>query len=232
MADTTLPTLTEAASLAGVDLLLVRKDGQTSDQKLTGANLFTSIENNVDIGNLSGTALPAAVVSSSLTSVGTIATGVWSGTDVAVADGGTGASDAATARTNLGLAIGTDVQAFDADTVKKDVANVYTKQQNFGTATLTDGANIAWNLDDGQSAKVTLGGNRTLDNPTNMIDGGTYILRVIQDATGSRTLGFGTAYKWPGGTPPTLTTTANAVDILSFVSDGTNMYGVSQLAFS
>jgi hypothetical protein len=40
---------------------------------------------------------------SSITTLGTITTGVWNGTDVAVADGGTGASDAATARTNLGI---------------------------------------------------------------------------------------------------------------------------------
>jgi hypothetical protein len=40
---------------------------------------------------------------SSITTLGTITTGIWNGTDVAVADGGTGASDAATARTNLGI---------------------------------------------------------------------------------------------------------------------------------
>lgn len=50
-----------------------------------------------------------------VTALGTIGTGVWEATDVAVAHGGTGASTAADARTNLGLAIGTDVQAYDAD---------------------------------------------------------------------------------------------------------------------
>lgn len=52
---------------------------------------------------LSGTTLGSGVTGSSLTSVGTIATGVWNGTDIAVADGGTGASTAAGAKTNLGF---------------------------------------------------------------------------------------------------------------------------------
>ena len=50
---------------------------------------------------LSGTTLGSGVTGSSLTSVGTIATGLWNGTDIAIADGGTGASTAAGARTNL-----------------------------------------------------------------------------------------------------------------------------------
>ena len=52
---------------------------------------------------LSNNTLGSGVTSSSLTSVGTITTGVWNGTDIAVADGGTGASDAAGAKTNLGF---------------------------------------------------------------------------------------------------------------------------------
>ena len=51
---------------------------------------------------LSGTTLGSTIVTSSLTAVGTIATGTWEATDVAVAHGGTGASTAAAARTNLG----------------------------------------------------------------------------------------------------------------------------------
>ena len=92
--------------------------------------------------------------------------------------------------------------------------------------------NVSWDLQSNQVAKITLDGNLVIDNPTNMVDGATYILTLTQDGTGSRTATWGSAFKWPGGTAPTLSTGANDVDIITFVSDGTNMYGVFQGDFS
>lgn len=149
-----------------------------------------------------------------------------------IAFGGTGAATAAAARTSLGLAIGSDVQAYDANTAKKNVAQTYTKTQNFGLTTLTDAATIAWDASSNQVAGVTLGGNRTLGNPSNKQAGATYILIVKQDATGNRTLAYNSVFKFPNGVTPVLSTAANAIDILTFVCDGTNMYGVCQKAFS
>ena len=120
-------------------------------------------------------------------------------------------------------------QIIDQD--DRDVANEYVQQQGFDMQSLTDGANIAWNLDNAQCAKVTLAGNRTLDNPTNIQEGTTYVLTVVQDATGSRTLAYGTNYFFPGSTDPTLTTAANAIDVLTFVGHNGKMLGVSNLNF-
>lgn len=119
-----------------------------------------------------------------------------------------------------------------ADIARLNATQEWTRTQNFDATTLVDSASIAWDASQNQVCSVILAGNRTLSNPTNLQDGGTYILIVKQDAIGGRTLSYGSAYKWPGGTAPTLTTSANAVDILSFVSDGTNMYGVESLDFS
>jgi len=98
--------------------------------------------------------------------------------------------------------------------------------RNFGIDPLTDATNISWDLDDVQVSEVTLEGNRILDNPTNMIAGETYVLMVVQDVTGTRTLTYGSAYKWSGGVVPELTVSGDALDIITFISDGTNMFGV------
>lgn len=95
---------------------------------------------------------------------------------------------------------------------------------------LTDGTNISWDIDNGEYAYVTLGGDRTLDNPTNVKVGGLYRLRVTQDGTGSRTLSFGSNYKFPGGVEPTLSGGANDVDLLEFIAhDSSTLYLVNAL---
>lgn len=92
-----------------------------------------------------------------------------------------------------------------------------------GFQTLTDGSTIDWNLALG-SAKVTLGGNRTLNNPSNMGAGETYFLEVFQDTSGSRHIStWGSAYKFPGYNKPTLSVAKNREDVISFGCDGTYM---------
>ena len=85
----------------------------------------------------------------------------------------------------------------------------------FGVTTLSDGATVTLDMAAGATNAVTLAGNRTLAL-TNPKAGQSVLLRVIQDGTGSRTLSYPASVKWPGGTAPTLTTTANASDWLGF----------------
>jgi hypothetical protein len=87
--------------------------------------------------------------------------------------------------------------------------------------TVTDAATITWNLSSTPTGQITLAGNRvlTVSSPSS---GGVYIIRIIQDATGSRTITWPGTFKWEGGVPGVLSTTANAVDILTLLYDGTN----------
>jgi hypothetical protein len=81
---------------------------------------------------------------------------------------------------------------------------------------LTDAATIAVDMSLGINFSVTLGGNRTLGNPTNTKVGQAGAIVVTQDGTGSRTLAYGTNWEAAGGTFPTLSTAASAKDIITY----------------
>lgn len=98
------------------------------------------------------------------------------------------------------------------------------KHMATSTQVVADAATINWNVDGGSVIQVTLGGNRTMAAPTNIVSGGTYMMIIKQDATGNRTLNWNSVYKFEAGSK-TLSTAANAVDIAWFVSDGVNLYG-------
>jgi hypothetical protein len=113
-------------------------------------------------------------------------------------------------------AIGSTVQAYDADTAKTDVVQTFTAAQRGSITTLTDGATITPDFALNNHYQVTLGGNRTLANPTNVVAGQSGVIRVVQDGTGSRTLAYGSNWKFSNGAAPVLTTTINAVDLLVY----------------
>lgn len=115
-----------------------------------------------------------------------------------------------------GLIIGTNVQAYDADTAFLDVDQTWSGAQRGAVNTLTDGATITPDFSAGNNFAVTLGGNRTLANPTNIVAGQSGVIVITQDGTGSRLLSYGSYFKFAGGTAPTLTTTASAIDVLAY----------------
>jgi hypothetical protein len=87
---------------------------------------------------------------------------------------------------------------------------------NVNTVTLTDAASIVPSFDAGNTFVVTLGGNRTLAAPTSANIGQSGSIRVIQDATGGRTLSYNSAYQFVSGSAPVMDTSAGAQSILVF----------------
>jgi len=109
-----------------------------------------------------------------------------------------------------------EVDAFVAGTNFALLAGAeFTGPVSVAFVALTDEATIATNAALSNNFRVVLGANRVLANPTGLRDGGVYRWWVKQDATGGRTLAYGTFFKWPGGTAPTLSTGPDAVDVIT-----------------
>ena len=98
-----------------------------------------------------------------------------------------------------------------------DTAQTWTKGQRAEVTALTDAATIAVDFADSNNFSVTLGGGRTLGNPTNQVAGQSGSIFVAQDGTGSRTLAYSSDWEFAGGTAPTLSTAASAVDRIDYI---------------
>jgi hypothetical protein len=95
--------------------------------------------------------------------------------------------------------------------------NTFAKAVRGSIVALTDAATVAVDASLGNYFSVTLGGNRTLGNPSNLVAGQGGSIIITQDGTGSRTLAYSSNWKFAGGTAPVLTTTAAAVDRLDYL---------------
>ena len=95
---------------------------------------------------------------------------------------------------------------------------------------LTDAATITPDLNASNNFSVSLGGNRTLANPSNITAGQSGSIFITQDGTGSRTLAYGSYFKFVAGTAPTLSTAAASVDRIDYVvASATKIHAVASL---
>jgi len=96
--------------------------------------------------------------------------------------------------------------------------------------TVSDDNTITFDLDTSHFFTVTLGGNRALA-VAHAKSNEAFVIRLVQDSSGNRTVTWWSGIRWPGGTAPTLTTTPNAVDAFGFICTGENSYDGYFLGF-
>ncbi len=139
---------TFSVSNDGINTAMIQDGAVTNDKVATGIS-----KSKVGLGNVENTALSTWTGSSNLSILGTISTGIWSGTAIALNKGGTGATNASDARANLGLVIGTNVQA-------PLTSGVDYLAPNGSAASLTSFPTLNQNTT-GNAATATLAGNIT-----------------------------------------------------------------------
>ena len=199
----------------------------------------------VGLGSVENTALSTWAGSANITTLGTISTGTWSGTTIAVNKGGTGLTSyavgdllyASAGTTITGLtAVATGQVLVSAGTT---TAPAWSAKPNLTTVTFgtiyangDSGNSITIDWGNGQKQSITLTGAPCTFTFTAPAGCGNFLLKVTQGTGGSKTATWPGTVKWPGGTAPTLSTTAADIDIVSFFYDGTNYYGSSSLDFS
>ena len=175
-------------------------------------NVFTIADN-------SGISIGGTVVSSTAAELN-ILDGVTSTTaEINVLDG----IPATLTATELGYSDGvtsalqTQINAKGVGDALLATAQNWTAGQRGEITALTSATTVTPDMADSNHFSCTMAHNITFANPSNLTAGQTGSIFLTQDGTGSRTASWGTYWDWAGGTAPTLTTTAAAVDRIDYV---------------
>jgi hypothetical protein len=173
---------------------------KTFSSDVTATNFLGNATTATTAGNITATSNTSLTSLANLATVGTITSGTWSATEIAIAKGGTGATTAAGARTNLGLVIGTDVMAANyTTTLTGDVTGA--GNGSFATTLATSGVTSG-----------TYGSSTAI--PTFTVDskGRLTAASTVGITAGVSTLAYSTTGASNGGTISGTTLTLTAAD--------------------
>ena len=175
-------------------------------------NVFTIADN-------SGISIGGTVVSATAAQLNVMATVTATATEINVLDG----IPAGLTATELGYSDGVtsgiqaQINAKGVGDALLATAQNWTAGQRGEITALTSATTVTPDMADSNHFSCTMAHNITFANPSNLTAGQTGSIFLTQDGTGSRTASWGTYWDWAGGTAPTLTTTAAAVDRIDYV---------------
>ena len=237
MADTTTTNLgltkPEVGASADTWGTKLNTDLDSIDALFAAAGTGTSVGLNVGAGktiavagtlNVTGTVsggiiapLASPTFTGTVTLPSTTSIGNVSSTEIGYLDGVT-----SSIQTQLNAA----VTASGTATLTNKTVEAGTFTNGYTEETVTANTSTAYTIDlaNGSVQILTLTGNCTFTFPT-ATAGRSFILILKQDGTGSRTVTWPAAVKWPAGTAPTITSTASKADKYIFTADGTNWIG-------
>ena len=191
-------------------------------------NVFTIADN-------SGISIGGTVVSATAAQLNVMATVTASATEINVLDG----IPAGLTATELGYSDGVtsgiqaQINAKGVGDALLATAQNWTAGQRGEITALTSATTVTPDMADSNHFSCTMAHNITFANPSNLTAGQTGSIFLTQDGTGSRTASWGSYWDWAGGTAPTLTTTAAAVDRIDYVvRSATSINAVATLNLS
>lgn len=201
---------------------------------LSGVSLTTQVTGTLPVAN-GGTGLTSGTSGGVLyySATGTLVSSAALASNALVVGGGAGvAPSTITTGTGVVTALGNATNATGgvvtvdgtATLTNKTLTNPTVTNYTETAVTANTGTSYTIDITAGTVQVLTLTGNCTFTFPSASA-GKSFILLLKQDATGGRTATWPAAVKWPGGTAPTITSTASKLDKFVFTSDGTNWYG-------